>query len=227
MFCIIAGGGNMGYYLLHSRLDKKNEVVIIEKDRGRCQCLLEEFGSLVVQGDACDPMILERAGIARADIILAVTGKDQDNLIICQLARKKFRVPSTIALVNNPSNGEIFRRLGVDEAVSSIDAVLEKMEKPIEQSAGISVISRHGPLNVCEIRLHADSPAMEKTPGQLKTRLPREVQMLCIIRQGEALPADDKISLLSEDILLMTSPGEHLENIRSLLVRDVSATDSI
>ena len=131
MFIIIAGGGKVGYYLTRELLDKGHETVLIEQMPRKVAALTEKLGDVVLEGDAADATTLEQAGIVRADIVIAVTGHDEDNLVICQVAKRKFHVPQTIARINNPKNERIFQRLGIDSTVSTTKLVLNAIEQGI------------------------------------------------------------------------------------------------
>jgi trk system potassium uptake protein TrkA len=216
MFIIIAGGGRVGYHLMKSQINKKNEVVVIEKNREKCQCITEEMGSLVLHGDACDPKILENAGIARAEMIVACTDKDQDNLIICQLARKKFRVPYTIALVNDPPNEEVFRKLGVDAAVGAIHAVLNRIDLKIAQQGVMTVLARESGVEIIETRISADSPAVGKSLGQLD--IPDGSIIPAVIRGGRLVSCTPETFIKPEDIVISISPETHFSGLKKVFL---------
>src|SRR5689334_14241860 len=121
MYVIVAGGGKVGFYLARELISQGHEVLVIERDVKRADMIQNELGNVVMGGMADEAATLEEAGGGRADVICAVTGDDEDNLVICQVARKRFQVPRAIARINNPKNEEIFRLLGIDETISSTD----------------------------------------------------------------------------------------------------------
>ena len=129
MYVIVIGGGRVGYQLARHLLDRGEEVTLIEKDGRRAEWLEGQLGSIVMTGDGDEMAFLETTGIERADVVMAVSGDDEDNLIALQLAKKRFKVPLTIARVNNPANVDIFKTLGVDAAISATDVLLGAMEK--------------------------------------------------------------------------------------------------
>src|SRR2546421_149476 len=131
MYVIVVGGGTVGYYLSRDLVERGHEVTLIEKDGRRADWLETQLGSIVMRGDGCEVRFLAQTGIERADAIIAVTADDEDNLIALQMAKKHFRVKKTIARVNNPTNVEIFKMLGVDEAVSATDVLLGALEPPL------------------------------------------------------------------------------------------------
>ena len=131
MYVIVVGGGTVGYYMSRDLLERGHEVTLIEKNASRADWLETQLGSIVMRGDGCEVKFLSQTGIERADAILAVTADDEDNLIALQMAKKHFRVKKTIARVNTPANVEIFKMLGVDDAVSATDVLLGALEPPI------------------------------------------------------------------------------------------------
>src|SRR5438094_9878458 len=131
MYVIVVGGGTVGYYLSRDLVERGHEVTLIEKDARRADWRETQLGSIGRPGDGCEVMFLAQTGTERADAIIAVTADDEDNLIALQMAKKHFRVKKTIARVNNPTNVEIFKMLGVDEAVSATDVLLGALEPPL------------------------------------------------------------------------------------------------
>ncbi len=135
MYAIIIGGGKVGYFLSRDLLDRGDEVTLVEKDQARADWLESQLGSIVMRGDGDEMAFLSTTGIERADAVLAVTGDDEDNLVALQLAKKHFNVPLTIARVNNPANVEIFKALGIDEAVSATEILRNALETKVTREA--------------------------------------------------------------------------------------------
>src|SRR2546423_3960291 len=135
MYAIVIGGGKVGYFLSRDLLERGDEVTLVEKDGARAAWLEGQLGSIVMLGDGDEVAFLSTTGIERADAVLAVTGDDEDNLVALQLAKKHFNVPLTIARVNNPANVDIFKTLGVDEAVSATDVLLAALETKVTPEA--------------------------------------------------------------------------------------------
>ena len=131
MYVLVAGGGKIGYYLARSLLNDGHEVLIIERDRRRADSIAEDLGSVVLRGDACEASTLAEAGAARADVVVAATGDDEDNLVICQLAQRKFNAGRTVARINNPKNRRIFNLLGLDVAVSATELILTQIQQQL------------------------------------------------------------------------------------------------
>jgi trk system potassium uptake protein TrkA len=134
MYVIVVGGGKVGYYLARDLLERGEEVLLIEKDGIRADWLSSQLGSIVLKGDGDEMAFLGTTGMERADVVMAVTGDDEDNLIALQLAKTRFHVKKTIARVNNPANVRIFKILGVDEAISATELLLDAIEPKIGDS---------------------------------------------------------------------------------------------
>jgi len=133
VYLIVIGGGKVGYYLSRDLIERGEEVTLVEKDGARAEWLESQLGSIVMRGDGDELGFLATTGIDRADAVMAVTGDDEDNLVALQLAKKHFNVPLTIARVNNPANVEIFKALGVDEAVSATEVLLTALEPKMRE----------------------------------------------------------------------------------------------
>ncbi len=138
MFIVVAGAGKVGFHLARA-LVAEHELLIIENDPGRADYVAEELGDeVVMQGDACDAATMERAGMERADLVVAVTGDDEDNLTFCQIAKAKFNVPRAVARINNPQNETLFKQLGIDATVSATTLIMAHIEQELPWSAKCS-----------------------------------------------------------------------------------------
>ncbi|MCO5228555.1 MAG: TrkA family potassium uptake protein [Thermomicrobiales bacterium] len=122
MYVIVVGAGKVGYYLAKTLLMEDHEVLLIERDVSKVEYYAERLGAVVIRGDGAEASVLEQAGAVRADVVVAVTGEDEDNLVVCQVAKNRFKVGRTIARVNNPKNEQLFRLLGVDVTVSQTNS---------------------------------------------------------------------------------------------------------
>ena len=129
MYIIVIGGGKVGYYLSFALLSKGHEVLIIEREAGKCKAIAEDLGSVVMHGDGAEVRTLEDAGAGRADLLIAVTRRDEVNLVACQVAKHKFGIRRTIARVSNPKDEALFKMLGIDVTVSSTSLILEQIEE--------------------------------------------------------------------------------------------------
>ncbi len=132
MDIIIVGGGKVGYYLLKS-LHNKHEVVLIEKNKEICEKIAEEFSDMILWGDGTSLDVLKDAAIEDANVVVAATGKDEENIIICQIAKMNFNIHKTIARVNNPKNINAFKMLGVDKTVCSTEVIANMIEMTFEE----------------------------------------------------------------------------------------------
>ena len=167
MFVLVVGGGKVGYYLTKELIESGHEVALMEKDRARAQQIADEIGSVVIAQDGCEGKYLNEAGANRADIVAAVTGDDEDNLVICQMAKHHFDVPRTIARVNNPKNEALFRHLGVDEIISPTRMILGS----IEQDIPVHELLHLAALGVGELEIiEAPPPARARRPSAGRAR---------------------------------------------------------
>ena len=184
LYIVIIGGGNIGYYLSKALLSEGHEVLIIEKDTRKCERLEDELGSCCMRGDGCETAVLSEAGLNRADVLISTTAQDEDNLVSCQVAKYRFKVPRTIALVNNPINEKIFKELGVDATISVTNAILEHVEQEIPAHPLIHLLTMSGHMEeVVELIIPKESPAIGKSIGHL--RLPADTTIALLLREGE------------------------------------------
>ena len=187
MYVIVVGGGKVGYYLTKELLAAGHELVLLEKDGRRAKQIADEVGSIVLNRDGCEGKHLEEAGANRAAIVAAVTGDDEDNLVVCQMAKHHFDVPRTIARVNNPRNEELFKHLGVDEIISPTRMALAAIEQdiPVHELLHLAALGV-GELEIIEAHLQPGSPAIGKIA--LDIPLPAGSSMFGVIRGGTPTP---------------------------------------
>ena len=187
MFVLVVGGGKVGYYLTKELIESGHEVGLMEKDRGRAAQIKDEIGSVVIAQDGCEGKYLQEAGANRADIVTAVTGDDEDNLVICQMAKHHFDVPRTIARVNNPKNELLFKHLGVDEIISPTRMILGSIEQdiPVHELLHLAALGE-GELELIEAHLQVGSPAIGRAPQDLQ--IPDGCSLFAVIRDGIANP---------------------------------------
>ncbi|MDE3229022.1 MAG: TrkA family potassium uptake protein [Chloroflexota bacterium] len=217
MYILIGGGGQVGYYLARELLKQDHEVLLLDKDQRRVNQLALELGAAVARGDACEARTLEAVGCSRADMVIAVTGDDEDNLVICQMARERFGREMTIARVNNPANEKLFQMLGIYLTVSPTNNILHLIEAQIPHHKLVPLITlnRVG-LGLVEVTIPADSPAVGKTIQALD--LPRSVNVALIVRGDENItPRGDTVIQFEDRIFALTSEdGEQVLNDRVL-----------
>lgn len=213
MFIIIVGGGNVGFCLAKKLIDKKHAVSLIEKNSQTCEQLAKETDLLITQGDACDTKILEAAGIKRADVVAAVTGDDEDNLIICQLAKSVYSVSRTVARVNNSKNTHTLSELGVDVPVDQSALMATVIEEEASFEDIIKLMSfKRGKLSIVRIDLAKESPVVGKRIKDIQFP-PNSVLVSIVRKETMIIPKGDTILEAMDDIIALTT----IENERSLL----------
>ncbi|MEO8251769.1 MAG: TrkA family potassium uptake protein [Chloroflexota bacterium] len=217
VYVVVIGGGNVGYYLTKELLAAGHEVVMIERDAARARTIADELGSIVIPNDGCEGRYQAEAGMARADVVAAVTGDDEDNLVACQVAKMKFNVPRAIARVSNPSNEPLFRRLAIDETVSATRSILSLIEHeiPIHDLLHLAELEG-GEVQVVEAQLDATSPVIGKTLRDLL--LPDGSTVAVIVRDEHAIAARPDTTLRQGDKLLAITSAEHEAELRMLLI---------
>lgn len=216
MYIIVVGGGKVGYYLAKTLLNDGYELLLIEKNPKKVAIYSERFGSVVMEGDGAELSTLETAGAARAGVIVAVTGEDEDNLVICQTAKRLFNVPRTIARVNNPKNEEIFRKLGIDVSVSSTNLILNIIEQEIPQRSLVHLMTvRHGQVAIVEATVEEGAPVVGKTLADLT--FPPNVVISAIIREDALiLPKGDTILQPDDEVIALSNKASE-EGLRQML----------
>ena len=198
MYIIIVGGGKVGYYLAKTLLHDEHEVLIIEKDKRKCDMISAELGGVILRGDGTDSTVMEETGMARAELAVAVTGDDEDNLMICQMAKKKFGVKRTIARINNPKNEHIFKLLGIDHAVSVTDLILAQIEREIPAHSLVHLLTlREAGVTFVEAQVPVDSPIVGKRLRDL--HIPDDCVIPLIIRQGKGVVPHGETTLAAGD----------------------------
>lgn len=218
MYNIIIGGGKVGYFLARGLLDQGHEVLVVENDPGKCERLTEELGSVVLQGDGCESQVLEEAGTSRADNFIAVTGDDEVNLVACQVAKHLFRVPRSIARINNPKNEPIFKEMGIDFTVSSTNVILEHIEEdlPAYPLFHLLRIGDGASLGLVEVKVPQEAQVVGRRLGELN--LPPSSQVLLIVKNGSVLatPTPNTVIAPNDDLVAITRP-ETAEQLRLAL----------
>jgi trk system potassium uptake protein TrkA len=221
MFVLVVGGGKVGYYLVRELAESGHEVVLMEKDRARAEAISEEIGSIVVAKDGCEGVYLGEAGANRADSVVAVTGDDEDNLVICQMAKHHFSVPRTVARVNNPLNEALFRHLGVDEIVSPTRMILGSIEQdiPVHELLHLAPLSRD--FELIEAQLPEGSPAIGRNPRDIE--LPDGCSLVAIVRDQEAYAIRADTVFRPGDRVIVTGRDETEPDIRLALIGEAPA----
>ncbi|MBA2275651.1 MAG: TrkA family potassium uptake protein [Chloroflexi bacterium] len=225
MYVIIVGGGKVGYYLTKELLAAGHELVLLEKDGPRARQIADEVGGIVLQRDGCEGKHLEEAGAKRAAIVAAVTGDDEDNLVVCQMAKHHFDVPRTIARVNNPRNEALFRHLGVDDIISPTRMALAAIEQdiPVHELLHLAQLPG-GRLELIEAQITDDSPAVGRRAAELS--LPEACSLLAIIRGGNAQPVRADTTLQIGDTVLAISRTESETQLHDALIGATAGGDT-
>jgi trk system potassium uptake protein TrkA len=218
MYIIIVGGGRLGYNLLKALLNEGHEVLVLEKNAQICRTIVEEMGGVCYRGDGCEASTLAEVGTGRADMLVAVTGDDEDNLVACQVAKHKHNVPRTIARIRNPQNADLFKKLGVDVTVSTTDLILEAIERevPTHPLTEVMSIDEKG-LVIVDVKITGESTTLGKSVKDLS--LPKESKLALIIpeRGNAQVPTANTVLNTGDQIIAVTSP-ESKEALKSALL---------
>jgi trk system potassium uptake protein TrkA len=217
MYIIVVGGGGVGYYLAKALLEEGHEILIIEQNPAICDVINDELGGICTRGDGCEVSTLMKAGATRAAMFVAVTGEDQHNLVACQLAKHKFKVPRTIARIKNPKNEGLFKKLGIDVTISGTNVILEHIteEVPTHPLTHLMQIPDNG-LEVVELRIPAGSASVGKAVKDV--RLPAGSILSLIIRKDQKpiVPIGTTVLLAGDQVIAVTSAASE-EALRAAL----------
>jgi trk system potassium uptake protein TrkA len=212
---IIAGGGSLGYYLARSFISKGYSVTIIDKGAEECERLSKALNAVIVHGDASDPQVLEDSRIDYADIVISVTSHDHDNLIISQIAKRKFNVPRTLALVNDPDNEEVFRKLGISaySTTSLVSSVLEQ-KTDLEEITNMIPLGE-GKINITEVIVPKSSPIAGKIISEIE--FPEDSLVAAITREDKRIVPRGLTRIEAGDrLILITVPETHGATIKTI-----------
>jgi trk system potassium uptake protein TrkA len=219
VYIIVVGGGKVGYYLTKTLLNEGHEALLIERDVNKVETYSDRFGSVVLAGDGAEASVLAAAGAARADVVIAVTGEDEDNLVVCQVAKAKFHVARTIARVNNPKNEQLFRLLGIDVTVSQTNYILNLIEQAIPERNFIHLLSlRHADLAIIEATISKDSPVVNKAIEDIE--LPVDCVITAIARGADLIVPRGSTEILPGDDIIAVTHREEEDELRRLLIAD-------
>jgi trk system potassium uptake protein TrkA len=220
VYIIIVGGGKVGYYLAKELLEAGHELVILEKNAARARQIADELGSIVLNRDGCEGKYLAEAGANRAAIICAVTGDDDDNLVVCQMAKHHFDVPRTIARVNNPRNEDLFHHLGVDEIISPTRMALASIEQdiPVHELLHLAQL-KGGEMELVEAQIAEGSPALGRMPSDIN--LPEGSSLFLLLR-GNTVQAirPDTVFQVGDKVLAVAKGDTGEEVLRRELIGD-------
>ncbi len=217
MYYVIAGGGQIGFHLAQALLEAGHEVMLIERDRRRAEWIQEQLGSIVINAPADEGRYQIEAGCQRADAVIAVTGDDEDNLVICQVAQIHCHVQRVIARVNNPKNEIVFKKLGIDETVSSTRVLMSVIEQelPMHGLVPIMPLVTQG-LELAEVEVDPGSPCAGRALREVG--FPRGATVGAIVRQKQLVRAYPDERLQPGDRLIVITPTELESEVRKALV---------
>lgn len=216
MYIVVVGGGKVGYYLTKSLINEGHEVLVIERDQRKCDAMAEELGSIVLRGDGAEAAVLAEAGANRADVVVAVTGDDEDNLVICQMAKKRFNVGRTIARINNPKNERIFGLLGIDATVSSTNLIMSQIELEIPHHSLVHLLKlKHSNVEIVETVISADSSIVGRSLKDLA--LPPDCIISMIVRDGNLVIPTGTTEFQPGDEVVALAKVENEQALRRLL----------
>ena len=206
MYVIVVGAGKVGWNLGRELLEKGHEVTLIDNDRDRYLTVEQELEHNIQYGDASELWVLERAGISRADMVIAVTGDDEDNILICQVAKEKYLVDRIIARVNNPRNREHFELLGIKPVVSATDLILRLLEHEVPEYGLVHLLDLpEQRLEIIEMLLPDDSRAAGQRVGDLE--MPEGSLLISVLREDRGfVPGPDTVLEAGDEILAVLDP---------------------
>ena len=211
MYIIVVGAGKVGWNLARELLEKEHEVTVIENDRRRYLTVEQELEHNVSYGDASELWVLERAGIQRADMVIAVTGDDEDNMLICQVAKEKYDVGQIIARINNPRNKPHFDLLGIKPSVSATDLILRLLEHEVPEYGLVHLLDlQEEQLEIIEMLLGKDCGVTGRRVGDLS--MPDGSLLISVLRDGKGfVPGPDTVLEVGDEVLAVLDPGKEDE----------------
>ncbi len=218
MYVIVVGGGKVGYYLAWTLVEMDYEVLVIERDAETVERISDRLGALVMEGDGAEASVLAAAGASRADVVVASTGDDEDNLIVCQVAKRKFQVERVIARVNNPKNELLFKKLGIDTTVSQTNVLLHLIEQRIAAEDRLThlLTLRHDAIEIVEARVTDASPVVGRTLAEIT--LPPECVFSAITRGEHVVVPTGQTRIEAGDEVIAVTRTESEPELRRLLV---------
>ena len=217
MYILVAGGGKVGSNTALALLKAGHEVTLLENGRGRYALLEERFEHVVHYGDATELYVLERAGVERAELVIAATGDDEDNIIVCQVAKEKYGVPKVIARVNDPRNQQHFDMVGITLTVSATATILALIEHELPQHELVTLVDlRRENLEIVEFSIGEGSPAAGRAVRDLQ--LPDRSRLISVSREGRAEIAIGDTTLQPGDLVMaILEPGAEDELKQALM----------
>lgn len=217
MRIVIVGAGKVGYYLVKTLLNKGHDVSVIEMNESRCMRIAEEFGILTINGDGTDIYNLADADADNVEVVAAVTGSDEENLIVCQMAKRKFGINKTVARINNPKNELIFKELGVDIAISSTSLIANSIEMEMEtvKEKALLKLNRED-IDVIEFNIDEEAKSLGKMIKEFSAELQDFAILIALFRDNQFLiPKGDTVIIQNDRIIALATHGtkDRLRNV--------------
>lgn len=224
MYILVGGGGKVGFHLAQELLQGNHEVLVVEREQARASAVADDLGENVLYGDCCEVSTLDAAGVSRADLVCAVTGDDEDNLVMCEIARQR-GVPRTIARINNPKNELLFKKRGIETTISATQAVLAQIESELPTSEMIPLLQLHSGLELLEVKLPGTSPVVGRRVRDIL--LPSESIVSLVVDPGGVprIPSGET-RLNAGDALVVVTPRENHELLREALIGSTHGLDT-
>jgi trk system potassium uptake protein len=217
MYIIVVGGGKVGFYLTKTLLAEGYEVLLIERNPGKVDYFNEQLGGVALRGDGAEASVLDVAGAGRADVVIAVTGEDEDNLVVCQMAKLAFKVEKTIARVNNPKNEPLFKMLGIDVTVSHTAHIMNIIEQAIPETPYIHLLHlQHPDLAIVDLKVSEGSRVNGVTMGNID--LPEDCIVAAILRGPELIIPSGNTQLQAGDDVIAITHTDQEDALRRLLI---------
>ncbi|MCR8746766.1 potassium channel family protein [Romboutsia lituseburensis] len=226
MKVIVIGGGKVGFYLINTLKNKKHDVTLIEKDKDLCEKISDQVDIDIINGDGTDIDVLKDADIDVADVVAAVTGKDEENLVICQVVKNNFNIQHTIARVNNPKNQQLFKTLGVDSTVCSTQVITNLIDWECEsEKIRILQIFERGETILAEVDIDKKASWCDKLVKNLD--IPVNCVLVSVFRDGEVIypkgdtliKENDKIVLVTDSNNMTNEDGKNYSKLEKALFR--------
>ena len=217
MYIIVIGGGKVGFYLTKTLLSEGYEVLLIERNPAKVDYFNEQLGGVAVRGDGAEAAVLEAAGAGRADVVIAVTGEDEDNLVVCQMAKLAFNVEKTIARVNNPKNEPIFKMLGIDVTVSHTAHIMNIIEQSIPETPVVHLLSlQHPDLAIVDLKVGERSPVNGVPMGDID--FPNDCVIAAVLRGPDLIIPSETTELRHGDDVIAIARTDQEDALRRLLI---------
>jgi trk system potassium uptake protein TrkA len=214
VYIIIVGAGKIGYNLSKALIAEGLEILLIERDRNKYNLIAKELGEAIYLGNGCEVSTLRNVGTNRADMLIAVTGLDQENLVACQLAKLIFMIPKTLALVNDPKNEELFKALGVDLVVNTTNLISTLIGHKLNIHVLLPLLTFKN-LEIVQTEITDSSPAVNKQVKDLG--LPADSLLIAAVREENAILLKGDSVILANDTIVALTTREKENELRKVL----------